>query len=218
MGAGMSQSTDGELTDLLAAAKAGCRESLGKLLDRHANYLRIVVESRMDRRLQPRLSASDVVQQAFCEAHRDLPNFRGSTPVEFAAWLRAIAGNNVLAAIEQNLQAEKRDVRREIPIEGLTQRLEESAARLDKLLAASTATPSEDAVRNERELLLADALAELPSDYRQVIVLRQVEGLPFEEIGQRMDRSSGAVRMLWLRALRSLREALTNIQASGTWV
>jgi len=49
-------------------------------------------------------------------------------------------------------------------------------------------------------------------------VLRQVEGLPFEEIGERMDRSSGAVRMLWLRALRSLREALSGMQASGTWV
>lgn len=214
----MSHSTDGELATLLAAAKAGCRESLGKLLDRYANYLKLLVETRLDRRLQPRLSASDVVQQAFCEAHRDLVNFRGSSPVEFVAWLRAIAGNNVLAAIEQNLQAEKRDIRREVSIGGVAERLEESAAQLDKLLAANIATPSEDAVRNERELLLADALAELPPDYREVIVLRQVEGLPFEAIGQRMDRSSGAVRMLWLRALRSLREALTDVQASGSWV
>jgi RNA polymerase sigma-70 factor (ECF subfamily) len=214
----MSHSTDGELANLLTAAKAGCGESLGKLLDRYANYLKLLVESRLDRRLQSRLSASDVVQQAFCEAHRDLPNFRGSSPVEFVAWLRAIAGNNVLAAIEQNLQAEKRDIRREVPIGGMAHQLEESAMQLEKLLAASTATPSEDAVRNERELLLADALAELPPDYRQVIVLRQVEGLPFEEIGQRMDRSSGAVRMLWLRALRSLRELLAGMQASGTWV
>jgi RNA polymerase sigma-70 factor (ECF subfamily) len=56
--------------------------------------------------------------------------------------------------------------------------------------------------------MLADALAVLPPDYRDVIVLRHVEGLPFEIVAQRMNRSAGAVRMLWLRALRSLRQTL----------
>jgi RNA polymerase sigma-70 factor (ECF subfamily) len=56
--------------------------------------------------------------------------------------------------------------------------------------------------------MLADALAELPADYRDVIVLRQIEGLPFDEIAQRMQRSAGAARMLWLRALSNLRESL----------
>jgi RNA polymerase sigma-70 factor, ECF subfamily len=69
-------------------------------------------------------------------------------------------------------------------------------------------TPSRCAVRHEREILLADALAGLPADYRDVIVLRHIEGLPFEEVAQRMDRTAGAVRMLWLRALKKLREVL----------
>jgi RNA polymerase sigma-70 factor (ECF subfamily) len=63
-------------------------------------------------------------------------------------------------------------------------------------------------VRREDEILLADALAELPADYRDVIVIRHIEGLPFEEVAQRMGRSAGAVRMLWLRALKRLREVL----------
>ena len=64
------------------------------------------------------------------------------------------------------------------------------------------------AVQHEHEILLADALAELPADYRDVIVLRHIESLPFEEVAQRMGRTAGAVRMLWLRALKRLRETL----------
>ena len=55
---------------------------------------------------------------------------------------------------------------------------------------------------------LADHLAKMPSDYRDVIVLRNLQKLSFEEIGQRMERSSGAVRMLWLRAIKQLREQM----------
>jgi RNA polymerase sigma-70 factor (ECF subfamily) len=53
-------------------------------------------------------------------------------------------------------------------------------------------------------VILADALARLPADYREVIILRNLEQLPFEEIGQRLGRSSGAARMLWARALEKL--------------
>jgi RNA polymerase sigma-70 factor (ECF subfamily) len=48
----------------------------------------------------------------------------------------------------------------------------------------------------------------LPEDYREVLILRHCEGLPFNDIGQRMERSSGAVRMLWLRAIGQLRERM----------
>lgn len=58
------------------------------------------------------------------------------------------------------------------------------------------------------ELVLADQLAELPADYRDVIVLRHIEALPFDEVARRMECSSGAVRMLWLRAVKLLRERL----------
>ena len=59
--------------------------------------------------------------------------------------------------------------------------------------------------KHEQELELANVVAELPADYREVIVLRHIEALPFDEVGRRMDRSAGAVRMLWLRAIRQFR-------------
>jgi RNA polymerase sigma-70 factor (ECF subfamily) len=92
--------------------------------------------------------------------------------------------------------------------------LEESTVRLETLLAAEIESPSSGALRREREIQLANALSELPDDYRDIIMLRHIQGLSFEEVAARMDRSSGAVRMLWLRALKRLRELLEN-RSSG---
>jgi RNA polymerase sigma-70 factor (ECF subfamily) len=60
-------------------------------------------------------------------------------------------------------------------------------------------------VRNEHQVHLAQALERLPDDYREVIVLRHIEGLSHEQIAKRMNRNTGAIRMLWVRALARLR-------------
>jgi RNA polymerase sigma-70 factor (ECF subfamily) len=76
------------------------------------------------------------------------------------------------------------------------------------MLAAPGSTPSVHFDHLERELRLAEALARLPDDYRQVILLRNFEGLAHEEVAQRMKRGTGAVRMVWVRALARLRAEL----------
>ena len=68
--------------------------------------------------------------------------------------------------------------------------------------------PGSQASHREEVVLLADALERLPPDYREVIVLRNLQHLPFEEVAQRMGRKSGAVRMLWARALEKLTEEM----------
>ena len=69
--------------------------------------------------------------------------------------------------------------------------------------------------RGERALLLAEALARLPEDYREVIVLRHLEGLGFAEVGLRMERSEDSVKNLWVRALARLRRTLEHDRGSG---
>ena len=101
--------------------------------------------------------------------------------------------------------AQRRDVDREISLEHA---LAESSRRLGDALAAPGSSPSEQAGRHELELRLADALARLPADYAEVILLRNVEGLSHDEIAERMGRGVGAVRMLWVRALARLRQEL----------
>jgi RNA polymerase sigma-70 factor (ECF subfamily) len=197
-----------EIQKLFTSARGGSTSCLGRLLALYTNYLRLLVTAQLDNRLQVRVSPSDIVQEAFFEAHRDFHQFRGQSTAEFVAWLRRILINNILRVVEQHVLAEKRDVRREVSLEEMGRRLERSTVRLESFLAEATRSPSGCAVQRENEVLVADALAELPADYRDVIVLRHVEGLPFEEVAKRMGRSAGAVRMLWLRALKVLRETI----------
>jgi RNA polymerase sigma-70 factor (ECF subfamily) len=194
--------------ELLGRAQAGSGESLGQLLQLYANYLKLLVLAQLEQNLRVRVSPSDVIQETFFEAHRDFVQFRGKTSAEFLAWLRRILVNNLCRVVEQHVLAEKRDVRREVSLERLASALEQSTARLEAVLPDPGSSPSAGAHRREMEIVLADQLAELPTDYRDVIVLRHIEALPFEEVARRMERSSGAVRMLWLRAVKMLRERL----------
>ncbi len=193
---------------LLAQARAGKRECLGQLLQLYSNYLKLLAGTQIDDKLRARCSPSDVVQETFCEAHRDFHQFRGHSMPEFLAWIRRILVNNLSRVVEKHMLAEKRDVRREASFPGIEAALERSTARLESILVDQGASPSSDVQRREDAVILADQLAELPEDYRDVLVLRHLEGLSFSEVAQRMDRSPGAVRMLWLRAIEKLRERL----------
>lgn len=194
---------------LLLAAKRGDAESLGKLLELYRHYLRILSTTQIDRRLCSRLSPSDVVQETLFEAHRDFVAFRGMSEGEFVCWLRQILVNNLARAVEKHLIAGKRDVRREVSIDNTRTALERSNARLRSLLVDSGHSPSADAERREHAVLLADVLTELSENHREVIVLRNLEGLSFAEVAGRLGRSPGATRMLWLRAIEQLRKKLS---------
>ena len=109
-------------------------------------------------------------------------------------------------AVEVHMRAKKRDVRREIPIEQVSAALDRSAASFAHMLADRGGSPSASCRQREQAVALADQLAKLKPDYRDVIVLRNLQGLSFEEIADRMDRKTGAVRMLWLRAIDRFRQ------------
>ena len=193
---------------LLSQALAGSQECFGRLLHVYRNYLKLLVMGQLERKLLARVSPSDVVQETFLEASRDFSQFRGTSSNEFGAWLKKILVNNLHRVIEQHVLAKKRDVRREISLEAMAHALEESTARLEAILPDPGVSPSGNAQQSELEIKLADKLAELPIDYREVILLRHIEALPFEQVGTQMGRSAGAARMLWLRAIRSLKESM----------
>ncbi|MDV6028780.1 MAG: sigma-70 family RNA polymerase sigma factor [Phycisphaera sp. RhM] len=204
----MTSITTSEANRLLAAAQNGQDDCLGELLQMYLNYLKLLARTQLDRKLQARTSASDVVQDTLLEAHRDFAQFRGNCPEQFLAWLKTILVNNLGHIIQRHVLAEKRDVRREVSIDDIGATLERSTARLVAIIADRGQSPSADAQNHEASLLLADALAELPDDYREVILLRHIEGLAFPEVAARMERTAGAVRMLWMRAIAQLRVRL----------
>ena len=101
-----------------------------------------------------------------------------------------------------------RDVRQEFSLED---ELKLSSVNLDRILASEASSPSAHAARRECAVLLADALARLPPDYREVIVMRHLEGATLPDVAAKIGRTAGAVRMLWVRALERLRLELEDL-------
>lgn len=189
-------------------------EGLGPVLQLYWNYLNFFAETQLDRRLRVRCSPSDLVQETFLEAHRDFPQFRGRSEGEFLSWLRQILVNNLIVAARRHFAAGKRDVRREISLDQVQAEADASLAGMVTWVAAGGASPSADAQHQELLLAVSDKLAGLPLDYREVIVMRHLQGSSFAEIAISMNRSEGAVRMLWLRAIGQLRAQLSGSEAS----
>jgi RNA polymerase sigma-70 factor, ECF subfamily len=152
------------------------------------------------------MNPSDLVQETMLAAHGDFGKFRGSSERELLAWLRQILINCLHHAIETHLKAKMRDVRRETSVEQVSAALDRSVVSLAQVLADQGPSPSAPMRQRERAVAFADQLAKLRPQYRDVIVLRNLQGLSFEEVADRMDRKSGTVRMLWLRAIEKLKQ------------
>ena len=188
--------------ELIREARTG-EGAFGRLLARYANYLTILARVEVGRRLQGKLDPADLVQDVFLEAHRHFSGFRGTTEPEFAGWLRQILAGVLANTLRRYFGTQARDLRLE---QDLRAGVDRSSCMLAGQLASPGTSPSEAASRREQAVLFADALGRLPDDYREVIVLRHLEALPFAEVAGRMGRTVDSVEKLWLRALARLRQ------------
>lgn len=192
---------------LLDALQQGDAAAQGEVLLRYEPWLKLLARIQIDARFQGKFAESDIVQQTLLEACRDLPKFRGHTEAELLAWLRQILAHVLAHEIRRYHGTQQRDISRELSLE---EALTQSSKCLGDMLAISGSSPSVKAEQREQELILADVLAKLPDDHREVIILRNLEGLSHEAVAERMGRSVGAVRMLWIRALAQLRLAFAS--------
>jgi RNA polymerase sigma-70 factor (ECF subfamily) len=190
---------------LLRLARAGDGIALGQMLELYRNYLSLLARYQIGRRLQEKVDPSDLVQETFLEAHRDFGQFRGGTEAELAGWLRRILATNLANQVARYCGTRRRNVRLE---RELAAELDHSSRVLNRGLAAKQSSPSHQAARSEQAVLLADALEQLPEDYRQVLVLRHLEEQSFPEVARHMGRTLDSVKNLWARALARLRQIL----------
>ena len=201
-----SSFTDGVgLSALLNKAKS-CAEpaAIGPLLDLFRNYLKLIAQTQISPKLKIRVDPSDIVQETFLDAHRDFAGFKGETEAELIAWLRKILVRNICDQAKRH-GAQRRDMRREQSLEAA---INQSSIRLAQAFGDDMATPSKQAIRREQAVLVADAIAQLPEIQQKVITMRQIHRVPFDEIGAKLDKSSAAVRMIWLRSLESLKKKI----------
>ncbi len=199
--------TDPDL--LLSLAKAGSGPALTRLLDRHRGALEVQARLQLSRRLRAKLDIEDLMQELSLEAHRDIAQFRGRSEGEFVCWLRKVFATILSNQVRRYLGTRRRDLRRERRIVGRGDDTSRPVVNLH--LVAPQSSPSQQAARRERAELLVGALDRLPPAYREVIVLRNLEGLSFADVAARMGRTEDSVKNIWLRALNRLRRMLGDL-------
>jgi RNA polymerase sigma-70 factor (ECF subfamily) len=191
------------IPELIRRARSGDAGALQALLHGCRDFVRLLIRQRCPERLRARLDGSDIVQETLLRAAQHIEQFRGEEEAAWRAWLRTIAEREVVRQVRQHLGAARRSVLGEQPLPA-----DPGSAAHPPVLEpwqARDNSPSQEALRKERALALAGALARLPADYRSVLTLRHLEGLDFAEVAVRLDRSPGAARVLWARALKALR-------------
>lgn len=193
--------------ELLKQAEHGDGDAVGRLLERHRESLRRVVQLRIDRAIQRRVDASDIVQEVMLEASRRLPEYLKSPAMPFHLWLRQMARDRLIDAHRRHQVAERRAIGREQPIE-LAAFLDRSSIELAADLRDRELTPAAAAIRQELERRFHAVLGELDDEDREILIMRYYEQLSNQEVAQALGLSEAAAGMRHLRALRRLRALL----------
>jgi RNA polymerase sigma-70 factor (ECF subfamily) len=175
----------------------------GPQVERFREYLCVLARAHVDPRHPSRIEASDLVQQTLLEACQQ-HQFRGQSDAELAAWLKQILTHNLADAL-RGCERAKRDVRRKRSLEA---RIEDSFCRAEDWLAANQSSPSQQAIRIEELLRLADGLAQLPDDQRESVVLHHLQGWSLAQMAQYLGRSESAAAGLLHRGLKKLRDLM----------
>ena len=197
----MDSVTDQKTQHLVTLAKQGDQSAVDQLCRIYGERIRRIIRLRIDRKLRPKIDSVDVVQDALVLALGGLENFTYKNEGDFLRWLSKIAENK-LRDILDKFHADKRDVHKEIPF-----RKEDRSTEGDSVGVAEpmrTTTPS--VIMRKKEALdkLEQALDKLKPEYKQVVVLKRIEGLSHAEIAERLGKNTGAVRMLLARAMAAL--------------
>jgi RNA polymerase sigma-70 factor (ECF subfamily) len=175
-------------------------------LDRYRGYLTALARLQVAARpsLAAQLDAIDLVQQTLLQAHAARDQFRGHSPQELVGWLRQILTRTLADSLRASGQA-RRDIEAERSLEA---DLDASGSRLDAWLAVDQTSPSEAADAHERAAALADAVAALPDDQREVVLAKHCLGLSLAEIAEKTGRTPASVAGLLRRGLHALRDRL----------
>src|SRR5579859_5343018 len=165
-----------ESVDLIQRARAGEPEAMNQLFARYRNRLCRMVEMRLDTRLQSRLDASDVVQDAYAEVAGRLDEYLRDPKLPFFLWLRLVVGERLIKLHRHHLGTKMRDASREVSLYRGALPAASSAALAAQLLGRHT-SPTQAILRAERILRLQEALNTLEPIDREVLSLRHCEQL-----------------------------------------
>jgi RNA polymerase sigma-70 factor, ECF subfamily len=192
---------------LIARLRSGGDRTLADAMAEHAPRLRQIVELRVDFRLSGRLDATDVLQEAFLEAHKRLPRYLDDPSVPVFVWLRGVVMDTLIDFHRRHLGTKMRDAGLEVSLNGPVAPQASSVA-MAAYLAGSLTTPSQAAVREETVRQIEMALAGMDEIDREVLILRHFEQLTNDEVAVVVGVKKAAASRRYMRALARFREVL----------
>ena len=187
--------------ELVALAKDGNDSALNQLCNVYCERVHWIIRLRMGRELRSKLESMDLVQDVLVSALRDLGDFTYKDEGDFLRWLSKIAENRLRDNVDK-LHADKRDIRKEIRLNNRRQTA--VGAFEGNASPIKATTPSVIMSRKEDLDKLEKAIDKLRPEYREVIILAKIEELSYLQIGDRLGKSIGAVKMLVSRAMMAL--------------
>jgi RNA polymerase sigma-70 factor, ECF subfamily len=199
-----------ETVQLIDRVRAGDVDALNAVFTRHRERLRRMVDIRMDRRLQARIDASDVLQEAHLEVVQRLDEYIRDPKLPLFLWLRLVVGQRLMTLHRRHLGAQLRDAGREVSLFREALPAASSAALAAQLLGKFT-SPTQAAMRAERMLRLQEALNALDPIDREVLSLRHFEELTRVEAAQVLGITEAATAKRYVRALKRLRNHLADM-------
>ena len=181
------------------------QSALAQLLDRYRAYLCLLAEREIEPRLAARCAASDIVQETCLQATRAFDQFRGENEKQFAAWLRQIMANKG-AEMARDFATDKREAKMEMRLQN---NFAHSSMDMARIIPDRNSTPSRVAIRRERSVQLADAIAKVGGDKREVLIPHGLQGMSVPDVAKSMGRTEASTWKLWARGLQELHE-ITN--------
>jgi RNA polymerase sigma-70 factor, ECF subfamily len=192
---------------LLDRARQGDGDAVNGLLERHRETIKRMIDRRMDRGVQRRVDASDIVQDVMIEANRRLGDYLANPTMPFQLWLRHMARDRLIDAHRRHRVAATRSVDREVPLV-VPDSADQSQADLGGQITDRELTPAAAATWHELERRFAAAVDLLEEGDRQIVLLRHFEHLSTAEAAEVLGLSKPAAGMRYLRAMRRLRVLL----------
>jgi RNA polymerase sigma-70 factor (ECF subfamily) len=206
----LMENNSSDTVDLLERARAGDESALAEIFACHRDRLRRMVEMRLDRRLQARIDASDVIQDAYLEVATRLQEYLRQPRLPLFLWMRLVVGERLTTLHRQHLGTQMRDAGREVSLYRGALPTASSAALAAQLVGKHT-SPTEAAVRAERILRLQEALNTLDPIDREILSLRNFEQLSRAETAQVLGIEDSAAAKRYIRALKRLKATLADL-------
>lgn len=181
----------------------GDKSALGRLLAHHRDRVRAFVEVRLDDRIRARLDPSDVVQETQLEVIRRMDDYLRRRPMPFHLWVRKTAYQRLLDLRRDHRTRQRRSVDREVAFP------QDSSLSLARPVLGRSSSPSSKLQARENADRIARSVAQLPDADREILLMRHVEALPYEEIACLLAIEPPAARKRYGRALIRLQKVLT---------